>query len=487
MSRYYMGIDLGTSSVRAGIFTVDGVLHGIDSREYSIDAPQPGWAEQDTNRWWTAMCDSIAGALTKAGIGRSDIGGVSFSGQMHGTVLLDRDNKPVRPAIIWADSRSETECAAITAELGATRLETILMNRIFPGTQAATVAWLKKHAQDSWRKTRRILTPKDYLRWRMCGLFNAESSDASATLLFDTSKRDWSETVLAVLGIPVEVLPYVVNSDQYVGETYGIEDETGLPDGIPVIMGGGDQACAAFGNGVIDEGSLLVTVGTGGQILAPLSNPAPAPGLSLTMFCHLPETRWFILGATLAAGLSLRWFRDTAAPGMSFDDLVKEAASIEPGARGVVFTPYLAGKRSPDFRPSARGAFTGVTATHTRGHFTRAILEGVAFDLRENLAVMKKMKIVPASAVCSGGVTKSAAWMEILSNTLGLPIEVSPVKEHACFGAALLAAIGAGEFQTIRDASVSLPERRLAIEPDPAVMTRYDELYADYLVKSKDA
>jgi len=446
MAHYLLGIDLGTSSVRTGVYLEDGTNSGIAARTYPIAAPVPGRAEQDPNVWWQSTCECIKDALIMANLKGSDITGISFSGQMHGTVLLDRDGKPFVPAIIWADTRGSDTCRDIEELIGDERLRTVLMNHMFPGTQAMTLYWLQEHDKDVWRRTRRVLLPKDYLRYRMCGLFNTEPSDASGTLLFDVNLREWSDNILNILGIPIEYLPYVVNSDQRIGETEGIENETGIPDGVPVIMGGGDQPCAALGNGIINEGAILVTIGTGGQVFAPIRSPRQSPGLVLNTFCHLPESRWYVLGATLSAGMSLQWYRDTFCTGTDFESLVKEASNIPPGAEGLMFLPCLAGKRSPERNPSATAAFSGIRLSHTRGHFVRAIMEGVAFELRENFDVMTGMGIESDTIICSGGAAKSPLWMQILADVFNRPVSVSARDEPSCFVAALLAGIGTGVY-----------------------------------------
>jgi len=472
-----MGIDLGTSSVRAGIFHEEGKQIAVGTRTYPIQTPSPGCAEQDPYVWWKCACEAIQEVLHTAKVTGSDITGISFSGQMHGGVLLDRDGDPVAPAIIWADSRSVEECREITGILGEERLKRILMNRIFPGTQAAILLWLRKNEPKLLQRIRRVLLPKDYLRFRMCGLYNTEPSDASSTLLFDIGMREWSEDILKALDIPLDYLPYVVNSDEHIGETAGIEDVTGLPDGIPVIMGGADQPCTALGNGVLDKGTVLVTIGTGGQIHAPVSSPLTSPELSLNTFCHLPESRWYVMGATLSAGLSLRWFRDTFAPGTGFDILTREAEEVLVGAEGLLFTPYLTGKRSPVFEPLASGNFSGIRLTHTRGHFVRAIMEGVLFELKVSLDVMTKMGLTPETITFSGGASKSSLWAQIMADVFNLPIRISDQDEQACFGAALLAGIGTGVYKDYWKAAEMVRKPERTVEQDKENVRRYEDQF----------
>lgn len=477
MARYLMGIDLGTSSVRAGIYREDGIRMSIAARSYPIESPAPGISEQEPELWWGGTCEAIRESLAGAGLKGSEIAAVSFAGQMHGGVMLDAYDMPVGRAVIWADSRSSGECGEIEDIIGPDTLRNEVMNRIFPGTFAATAHWMRKHDRRSWDRVRRLLLPKDYIRFRMCGLFNSEPSDASATLLFDLSARDWSGNVLKKLQIPIEYLPPVVNSDQPVGETEKMEESAGLPDGIPVVVGGADQGAASLGNGILDEGSMFVAVGTGGQIVTPLSNPRVSPGFSLNTFCHLPESRWYLMGATLSAGLSLRWYRDLFASGATFGELDAEAARITPGSDGLVFAPFLAGRRSPVMDPSAGGGFSGIRLNHTRGHFVRAVLEGVAYDLRDCFEVIRGMGIRTETTIISGGGAKSGIWTRIIADVLNVSLAVSAVDEQACFGAALLAGIGVGMYGGYREAASIAQKPVRTVEPVRENVERYEEMY----------
>jgi xylulokinase len=477
MAKYLLGIDLGTSSVRAGLYHEDGTCLLVSSRIYPIETPSPTYAEQNPEVWWKNTCEAIAECLNNSKIKGADITGISFSGQMHGTVLLDGENKLISPSIIWADKRSADLCVELSEQIGNNHLETILMNRIFPGTQLATIAWIQQHEKELWERTQRILLPKDYIRFRMCGLFHTEPSDASGTLLCDIGKREWSKSIIDTLKIPVEYLPFIVNSDQVIGETGGIEDTTGIPDGIPIIVGGADQPCTALGNGILDEGQMLITIGTGGQIFAPLHQLKSSSELALNTFCHLPESRWYVMGATLSAGLSLRWYRDTFCSGMNFHDLTIEATQIPPGADGLIFIPYLAGRRSPTFKPNATGAFIGVRLNHTRAHFVRAIMEGVVFELKENLEIMKTMELIPSTIVCTGGAVRSALWIQILADILGYPLNLSFQEESACFGAALISGIGTGVYRDYNDAAEQVQKPEKIIEPTKERIQIYTEKF----------
>ncbi len=480
MGKHLLGIDLGTSSVRAVVVREDGVISGIAGQDYPILTPSPGKAEQNPESWWKATCNAIKQAVSIAGISGKDLAGISFAGQMHGGVFLDNDDNHVSPAIIWADTRSSEILDDLTGLLAHDRFDSILCNRLFTGTQAATLYWFKRRDPATWRKIRRILLPKDWLRFKMCGLFNTEPSDASSTFLFDLGLREWSKDVLSALDVPVEFLPFVTTSHQHIADTDGIEDETGLPDGIPVILGGADQAAALLGNGILDKGILMVSIGTGGQLVTPVHTPSPSPELALNLFCHLPENRWYSLGATLSGGLCLRWFRETTCPDTSFEELTHEASQTPPGAMGLRFRPYLAGRRLPVTDSKATGAFDGLTISHTRGHMVRAIMEGVVCELRELYDIMEKMGSKPERIIASGGFTRSPVWLQIMADIFSLPIEISGVKEHAGFGAALLAGIGTDVFSSYVDAIRVVPPSKQVVEPRNEWKDMYTDLYTKY-------
>ena len=480
LARHLVGIDLGTSSVRAGVYREDGVRLGIAARTYPIHTPEPGRAVQDPEDWWRGTCEALREALAAAHVSGSEIAGIAFSSQMHGGVLLDADGTPLGPAIIWADARAADLCPEIEETIGRERLETVLMNHVFPGTFAATLSWVKRHDRGLWDRIRRIMTPSDYIRFRMCGLYNTEPSAASATLLFDIGKRDWSEDVLGALGIPSTWLPYVVHADQHIGETEDMEEATGIPDGIPVAMGGADQPCAALGNGVLDPGTFLASIGTGGQLFAPVTTPQPSPDLALTTFCHLPESRWYVMGATLAGGLCLRWLRERLCPDTPFETLSEEAAATPPGAEGLLFRPYLAGRRSPVLDPGASGSFTGLRLDHTRGHLVRAVMEGVAMELRTNLEVMVEMGLAADTVVLSGGASKSDVWTRIVADVFNRPVAAPGHDEQACFGAALAAGIGVGMYRNWREAATLAPAPVRTVEPGGGAAAVYDDIYGRF-------
>lgn len=476
-----LGIDLGTSSVRAGIYQPDGTCLGIGTRHYPILTPSPGRAEQDPESWWNLTSEAIREVLDTAHRSGADIAGISFSGQMHGTVLLDYDGIPVHPAIIWADSRSTDDLTELADLIGYQRTENILMNRFFTGTQAATVYWLMRHDLATWKQVRHILSPKDYIRFRMCGLYSTEPSDVSATLLGDVKKREWSDEILSTLEIPVEFLPYLVNSDQHIAETVGIEEKTGIPDGVPVVLGGADQPCAAMGNGILDPGAVMVTIGTGAQIFAPIEKPEPSPGMNLNMFCHLPNARWYYHGATFVGGFSLAWLRDTFYEGASFETISTDAASAPVGSHGIVFLPEMNGRRMQDPTNKSSEAFRGLRFRNTRAHCARSIMERVVYELMDLLALTQNAGAQTERIIASGGFTASPVWMQILADCFRIPIMVSPVRESACFGAALTAGIGIGTYDSFEDACENVPPVVETIDPIEQNSIIYFELYKQYL------
>jgi len=451
-----LGIDLGTSGVKAVLLSESGDTLALASRECPIETPKPGFAEQHPDSWWQATVEVIREALDRAAINPSRIAGISFSGQMHGTVVLGRDLRPLRPAIIWADQRSAPQVSRIRAQLGIPRMLELTANVLNPGFMGATLAWLAEEEPDTLRLARLVILPKDYLRLRLTGQVASDVSDASSTAVFDTARRCWSEEMLTAVGAPLALMPEVLESTALAGGlTPEAAQATGLVPDTPVVAGGGDQPVAALGNGVIEPGLLLLTVGTGGQVFAPLDSPAFDPQARVHTFCHCLPGRWHLLGATLCAGLSLRWLRDllrAARPQLDYFQLEQLAAQAPPGCEGLLFCPYLIGERTPHLDPDLRGAFLGLSLHHGLPHLVRAVLEGVAFSLRDALEVLREMGVNAQSAIVSGGGGRSPLWRQILADVLALELTVLEGEEQAALGAAMLAGIGAGVFADASDA-----------------------------------
>lgn len=438
-----LGIDLGTSSVRALLLDGTGGVVASAAQTYSIQAPHPGWAEQDPEDWWQATCAAIAECQRSAP--QAAIRSVSFSGQMHGTVLVDQDGNPLRPAIIWCDQRSAAEVNGFLSAFGKERLAQITANPLATGFQLATLLWLREHEPGTLRKVSTVLLPKDHLRGRMTGVWGTDPSDACSTLAFNTACRCWSPEIIDAAGLNGSWLPPVNEATDRAGEIGRRACEaTGIPVGTRVFTGGADLPLTALGNGVIEPGQVLATIGSGGQLCAPMSEPNYDPKLRTHTFCHVVPGQWYVMGAILSAGLSLHWLREQVlgpnAP--DYAALSDEAATVPPGAEGLLFLPYLTGERTPHLDPYACGVFFGLTPRHTRAHLVRAVMEGVVFALSEGLDIMRGLGITPRSVVAAGGGARSRLWRQIQADVYHSTVMTTRTEEQAAFGAALLAGVG---------------------------------------------
>jgi xylulokinase len=453
MSDTLVGLDVGTTGVKALAITDEGEVVASAEEGYGLSTPHPGWSEQDPEDWWRAS--EIA--LSRLGVAPERVG---LSGQMHGLVCLDEGGRVLRPAILWNDQRTAAECAEIEERVGLERLISLTGNRALTGFTAPKLLWLRRHEPDVYARVHRIVLPKDYVRYRLTGEWAIDVADASGTLLFDVAARRWSGDVLAALEIPAEWLPPVSESTE--------------------IAGAGDQQAAALGVGVIEPGTVSVVLGTSGVVLAALPAYANDPQARVHAFCHAVPGMWEAMGVMLNAAGSLRWFRDALAPGTSFDELTAEAAVCDAGADGALFLPYLQGERTPHADPDARGAFTGLSLRHDRGSLVRAVLEGVAYGLRDSLELLRELGVAPTKGRVSGGGAHSRLWLEIVASVLELPLERSVVDEGSAFGAALLAGVAGGTFASAQDAVASCVRARETVEPDPAWARRYGEGYARF-------
>jgi xylulokinase len=479
---YLLGVDIGTSRAKAVLTDPEGYILGVAGEEYGIDQPMPGWAEQEPERWWQAACRAVRGAMTGAGVAGGEVTGIGLSGQMHGTVLLDPAGRPTRPAIVWPDQRSHAEVQRVWRDTGPARLGRLAANRLATGFTAASLLWLTSHEPDVLAASDRVVLPKDYVRLRLTGEVATDVSDASATLLFDVARRRWSQELLNEWKLPHWLLPPVLEPSQIAGELLPKAAEAlGLRPGTSVVAGAADQACQALGSGLLDPGLASCTIGTGGQLLAPLSAPTYDPQLRLHTFCHALPDCWYAMGACLAAGLSLRWFRERFWPGdATFEELAAEAAQVPAGAEGLIFLPYLAGERTPHFDPQARGAFVGLTLRHGRAHVVRAIMEGVAFALRDALEIMRELGPGPAQIVTAGGGGSRPPWQGILADVFGLPVANAAGTERTAAGAAVLAGLGLGVYASPAEARARTVRYEPPIMPEPEDVARYQELYAVY-------
>lgn len=479
--RTFLGIDVSTTATKALLMDERGAVLGVASSEYACDAPRPLWSEQDPRLWWTAA----QRALRDLRFDPASVAGIGLTGQMHGLVLLDAAGEPVRPAILWNDQRTGAECDEIRRLVGRERLIATAGNDALTGFTAPKILWVKRHEPEAWAKARHLLLPHDFVRLRLTGEHASDKAGASATILFDLARRDWSPAVVSALGIDASWLPRTFEGTEVTGAvTPQAAAATGLRAGTPVFGGGGDQEAAAVGTGAVDEGVVSASLGTSGVVFAATRRPFVEPAGRLHAFCHAVPGRWHLMGVMLSAAGSLRWFRDTFAPGEDFDTLVATAAAIPPGADGLVFLPYLTGERTPHPDPLARAAFVGLTVRHTRAHCVRAVLEGVAFGLKDSLDLMRSAGLAAAGEVrVTGGGAKSALWRQILADVFGATVATVSTHEGAAHGAALLAATGAGAFGDVASACAAAVRVTGRTEPSGAareyrrVHERFRELY----------
>lgn len=434
------------------------------STPYEFSTPRPLWSEQDPQLWWNGATNSIRQALEEANARGEDVQAVGLTGQMHGLVLLDEAGEVLRPAILWNDQRTAVECDEIRERVGRERLIAITGNDALTGFTAPKIMWVKNNEPEIFERARHILLPKDYVRYRLTGEYASDRAGGSGTLLFDLKARTWSQEVAEALDIDTEWLPQTFEGPAVTGTISSEAAEAaGLAEGTPVVGGGGDQAAQAVGVGAVAPGIVALTLGTSGVVFAATEEPIVEPEGRLHAFCHAVPGKWHLMGVMLSAAGSLRWYRDALAPDVPFEALVAEAESAPPGSEGLLFLPYLTGERTPYPDPLARGAFVGLTVRHTRAHMTRAVLEGVAFGLRDSFALMTETGLAPVEQVrISGGGARSALWRQILADVLQTELVTVNTTEGAAYGAGLLAAVGAGQFGNVEaavDAAIEVTGR----------------------------
>jgi xylulokinase len=457
-----VGLDVGTTGVKAIAIDPDGEVLARAEREYPLSMPRPGWAEQDPGDWWRAS-EAALGEL-----GSDDVAGIGLTGQMHGLVALDEHERVLRPAILWNDQRTGAECAEIEERVGLGRLIALTGNRALTGFTAPKLLWLRRHEPDVYARIRHVLLPKDSVRLRLTGERAIDVADASGTLLFDVAHRRWSGEVLDALELPAEWLPPALESPEVSGST---------ADSVPVAAGAGDQAAAALGVGVDRPGPVSVVLGTSGVVFAALPGFAADAEARVHAFCHAVPGTWHAMGVMLSAAGSLRWFRDACAPGVPYKRLLAEAERWPPGVEGLTFLPYLAGERTPHADPDARGAFAGLELRHDRGALCRAVLEGVAFGLRDSLELLRALGVEPAVGRVSGGGARGELWLRIVASVLGIPLELTASEEGSAYGAALLGGVAGGVFTSAEEAVERCVRVRARDEPEPAWTGAYGEAY----------
>ncbi len=485
-----LGIDIGTGGSRVLLIDDEGrIVQSATEEHVPFASPETGWAEQQPEDWWRAASTAIRKVLAAWGGKPGDIRAVGLTGQMHGAVLLDESDNVLRPAIIWCDQRSDAQCRALTERVGAERLIEMTANPALPGFTLPKMLWVREHQPAIWRSVRRVLLPKDYVRLRLTDQAATDVADASGTLLFDVRRRRWSDEMLQAADIDSGLMPPAFEGPDVTGSvsTRGAA-ETGLQRGTPVVAGGGDQSAGAVGMGIVRPGAVSATIGTSGVVFAATDRPALDPGGRVHTFCHAVPGRWHVMGVTQAAGLSLRWFRDrfgvADGRGDPYDRLADEAGLATAGADGVMWAPYLMGERTPHLDANARAALVGLAASHTRAHVVRAILEGVAFSLRDSLTILAEMDVPVATIRLGGGGARSALWRQIQADVYGRSVEILAADEGAAFGAALLAGVGAHIWHDVDEACERVVRVAARVDPDPAsavVMarqyTRYRAMY----------
>lgn len=490
---YLLGIDIGTSGTKALIIDTsrNGAVLGSATVTYPLYTPKPLWAEQNPEDWWRAAISATCDAIQSAGVDPNKIGGVGLTGQMHGAVFLNSNDQVLRPSILWCDQRTGAECESITQTVGAERVIELISNPVLTGFTAGKIIWLRNNEPAIYAKVKKVLLPKDYIRLKLTGDYATDVSDASGTALFDVTNRKWSDEMLDALDIPREWMPTVYESPEITGH---ISDEaselTGIEVGTPVVAGGGDQAAGAVGNGIVEPGIVSSTIGTSGVVFAYSDQPVVDPELRVHTFCHAVPGKWHVMGVILSAGGSLRWFRDTFADSECsiarntgsdpYDILSEEAATVPPGCEGLIFLPYLTGERTPYPDPYARGVFFGVTLRHTKAHFARAVLEGVAFAFRDSFEILRDMNVPIGQVRASGGGARSALWRQIQSDVIGMEHVSINIDEGPAFGAALLAGVGVGEYSSVSEACAATIKVEQSIQPVAADKLIYDRNYNVY-------
>src|SRR5208337_3043887 len=486
-SKLLLGIDVGTGGTRAVLIDDAGaVVASCTAEHVGFASPETSWAEQDPRDWWRATCEAVKQVMATSGTKPSDIAAVGFSGQMHGAVLLDAAGEVLRPALIWCDQRTTEEARNLTAQLGEDQIIAWTCNPALTNFTLIKLLWVRSHEPKLFERFRTLLLPKDYVRYRLTGEFGMDMADASGTLLLDVANRRWSTEMARATGIDPACLPPLFESPDVCSK---ISDSgaaaTGLLKGTPVVAGAGDQAAGAVGLGIVSPGAVHATIGTSGVVFAATDRPALDPKGRLHTFCHAIPGRWHVMGVTQSAGLSLRWFRDNFGTRADdsrdpYEQLSDEAAAVPPGCDGVLWTPYLMGERTPHLDPHARAALIGLAANHGRGHVIRAILEGVAFSLRDSFSIFAEMKVPVTSIRLGGGGARSPLWRQIQADVYGHAVEVVQAEEGAAYGAALLAGVGAKVWSDVDEACQRSVRVAKTVEPDPATSALMNQQYELY-------
>ncbi len=479
---YWLGIDTGTGSTRALLVDESGKVRASSTAPHEdIKMERPLWAEQRPENWWDAAVTAIRGVLSAAGASGKDVRGIGLSGQMHGLVILGGNNQVIRPALIWCDQRSQAQVDSINAIVGKENVLACTANPVLTGFTLPKLLWVRDHEPEKFEAVRKLLLPKDYIRFRLTGEFATDVSDASGTSLFDVVKRRWSFEMADRLKIDRAILPQAFESAEVTGK---VSPEaaalTGLSAGTPVVAGGGDQAASAVGNGIVEEGIVSCTLGTSGVVFAHMDRAAYDPAGRVHTFCHAVKGKWHVMGVTQGAGLSLQWFRNQLAPGTDYDQLTAEAAKAPVGSQGLFWLPYLMGERTPHLDATCRGGWIGLTAKHTRADLIRAVLEGVSYSQKDCLDIIEGMNVSVKRIRLSGGGAKSALWRQMFADVFGRPVATLETQEGSAYGAALLALVGTGAYGSAEEVCRAAICEVETVTPRSAEARRYADTHKVY-------
>jgi xylulokinase len=479
---YWLGLDIGTGGSRAILVDHDGKqVAAVTAPHEEMLMEQPLYAEQRPENWRDAAQLAIQGVLAEAGATGADIRGVGLSGQMHGSVILDTAHNVIRPALIWCDQRSQAQVDFVHSKIGRENVVAAIANPVLTGFTLPKLLWVRDHEPHNFDRVRKLLLPKDYIRFQLTGDFATEVSDASGTGLLNVLERQWSKTMLDGLHLDASILPRVYESSDVTGVISARAAAlTGLAEGTPVVGGGGDQAASAVGNGIVEEGIVSCTLGTSGVVFAHMDNVAYDPQGRVHTFCHAVRDKWHVMGVTQGAGLSLQWLRNQLMPDASYDQLTAEAATAPAGSRGLFWLPYLMGERTPHLDPAARGGWIGLTARHTRADLIRAVIEGVSFSQKDCLDIIEELGIAVSSVRASGGGARSPFWRQILADVFGKRVASLETQEGSAYGAALLAMVGTGEYSNVPEVCRAVIRERESLAPRPAESALYAEAHQTY-------
>jgi len=471
----WLGLDIGTGGSRALLVNGAGEVvaaHTVAHEDMLMRKPL--WAEQRPENWWDAAVGAIQGVLANSGVSGSSVKGIGLSGQMHGLVVLDAERRVIRPSLIWCDQRSQTQVDWVNARVGKARVLECIANPVLTGFTLPKLLWVQDNEPANYERVRKVLLPKDYVRFRLTGEFATEVSDASGTALFDVVNRRWSFELADALGIDRSVLPECFESSDVTGAvTREVAELTGLVEGTPVVGGGGDQAASAVGNGIVEPGVVSCTLGTSGVVFAHMEEVAYDPAGRVHTFCHAVRGKWHVMGVTQGAGLSLQWFRNQLAPGVSYDALMAEAATAPAGSQGLYWLPYLMGERTPHLDATARGGWIGLTASHRRAELIRALIEGVSYSQKDCLEIVEGLGVPVGSVRASGGGAKSPFWRQMLADVFDKPVVTLASQEGSALGAALLAMVGTGEYASVPEVCAAVIREQDRVEPVAAAVRTY--------------